>query len=90
MNSQNVHAHVSTAQFLMNFRTHHFCLSCTSSDNVTLQQETETAHVSNFQLLRYSQLVGLGLVVGFLANGVKHHADILEDARDFTLHALKF
>ena len=55
------HVLVRTAEFLMNFRTHQICLSCTDSDSAILRQETETIHVSSFQLLLHSQPVGLGL-----------------------------
>ena len=63
------------------------CLSYTDPDNVTLQQETETIHVSNVQLLLRSQRVELGLLIEVLTSGVEHPADILAHARDFAFDA---
>ena len=48
-----------------------------------LQQETETTHVSKFQILPFSQPVGLGHHVELQTSGVEHRADVLADARDF-------
>ena len=78
----NDHADV---EFMINFRTHQICMSYTYSDNVILQEETETTHVQNFQLLLFSQAVGLALIVELLRSGVEHPADILADARDLCL-----
>ena len=61
----------------------------TDSNNVILQQQTETTHVPTFQPFLYSQPVGLGLLVEFQTSGVEHHADILADARDFSFDAIK-
>ena len=72
-------AHVATAEFLMNFRTHHTCLSKTNSDNVILQQETDTRQLMS----QIFNLFGLGLVVELLTSAVEHPADILADAREF-------
>ena len=66
----------------MNFRPHQICLSCTDDDNAVLQQETETIHVSDFQLL-HSQPVGLGLLVELLTRAVERSAVILADVRNF-------
>ena len=71
----------------MIFRTRQICLSYTDADNVVLQQETESIHVSKFQLLLHSRPVGLGLRVEFLTSGVDHPADILASARDFDFSA---
>ena len=60
-------------------------MSYADSDDAILQQETETEtiHVSNFQLLLYCQPVGPGLLVELLTSAAEHHGDILADARDF-------
>ena len=83
----NVHAHVATVQFLMNFRTHQMCLSSSDSDHLILQQGTEKLHVSDFL---NSQPVGLGLLAELLTGGVEHPAGTLADARDLPLMLLKF
>ena len=57
------HAHVVTAELLLNFLAHQVCLLCTDSDNVSLQLEINSTHVSKFTLLLHSQPVGLGLLV---------------------------
>ena len=61
----NVHARVATAEFLMNLRTHQI-----------LQQQTDNSR-SKSQLLLYSQLVGLGLLVELQTSGAEHSADII-------------
>ena len=60
----NVHAHVATAEFLMIFWMHQICLSYTDSDNVILQQETETTRVSNL-FLSLRNLLGLDFLLNF-------------------------
>ena len=67
----------------MNFRTHQICLSYADSDDVIVQQESETTHVSKFLLLLHSQPAKLGLHSELVTSGVEHSADILADARDF-------
>ena len=75
------HAHVAAAEFLMDFGTHQINLSYTDSDNVIIQQETETQYISqSFNFLLYSQAVAVGLLVELLTSGVEHPADILADA----------
>ena len=54
-----------------------------------LQQEAETIHATNIQLLLYSQSVALGLLVGLLTSGFEHPADIFEDARDVAFAAFE-
>ena len=83
------HVFVAHAEFLMNFRTRQICLSFTESDNVILQQATETIHASNFQHPLYSQPVGLGLLVEHLTSGAEHPTDILADARDLAFDAFE-
>ena len=85
------HVLVANAEFLMYLPSDapDLCLSYTDSDNVILQQETETTHVSKFQLLLCSQPVGLGLLVELLTRGVEHTADILPDARNFASEAFE-
>ena len=68
---------------------HQICLLCTDSDNVILQQETETTHVSKLQLLFNSQLVDPGFLVEHLTSGVEHPAEIQADARDLDVDALE-
>ena len=70
----NVHAHVAAAEFLMNFRTHQICLSCTDSDNAILQHETETTHVSRCPHLLHSEPAALGLYSELPTNGVERSA----------------
>ena len=70
-----------------NVRKHQICLSYTDSDNVILQQETQTTHVSLFQLLLSSQPFGLRLFVELLTSGVEHSADINADASDVAFDA---
>ena len=70
----------------MNSRTHQISLSYTDSENVVLQQETETTHVAKLELLLYSQPVRLGLPI---EPGVEHLADILADARALACDAFE-
>ena len=70
-----------------NFRAHQICLSYTDSDNLILQQESETVRVSNVQLLLFSQPVGLGLLVELQTSGVEHSAANLAAVRDLAFDA---
>ena len=72
------HAHVATADFLMDIRTHQICLLETDSDHVSLQQKTDSTHVSSFQFLLYSQLADSELHFELLTNGIEHPAHILQ------------
>ena len=78
----------NTAEFLLTFRTHQISLSVTVSDNVILQQETESIHVSIEPFLLHSQPVGLGLPFELLTSVVQHPADTLADAGDFANEVL--
>ena len=73
----------------MNFRTNQICLSSSDSEHVIPQHETETTHVSNFQLL-HSQPVGLGHLVELLTNGVEPPGDIHAEHVPLPLMPLKF
>ena len=61
-------------------------MSCTN-----LKQETETTHVSFFQLLLFSHPAVLRLLAELLTSGVDHSADIRAhvraDVRDFAFDA---
>ena len=85
----NVHAHVPTAEFPTNVRARQICLSYTDSDDAILQQETETTHVSNVQLL-YLQTVGLGLLVELQTSGINTLLMFLQMRVIVPLDALKF
>ena len=81
------HVLVATAEFLMNFRTDQTNLSYTDSDTAILQQETETVHDSEFQLLLHSQPVGFGLLVKLPPNSLLIFLQML---MAFSLMPLKF
>ena len=67
----------------MNFRTYPIFLSYTDSDNVSLQLEIDSTHVSHFPFL-HSKLTDFELHVELLTNGVERLADTLEDVLDST------
>ena len=73
------HAHVATAEFLMNFRTSQICLQGTESTMFPFQQETDSPHVSKFLLLLHSQLADFELHFELPTYGVEHIAGILGD-----------
>ena len=61
----NVHAHVATAEFLMNFWTHWICLSQTDGDHVILQPGTKTIHVSNVSSFSTRNMLDLDIWFNF-------------------------
>ena len=75
MSCQRINAHVAAAEFLMKFRTHQMCLWCTEFDNVLLQLETGSTHVTHVLLL---QILFCSQLDDF-TNGVERLAGTLED-----------
>ena len=63
----------------MNFRTQQICSLCTESDSVYTQRETDSTHVSHFQLFLFSKFADFGHHFEILTNGVERFDGILEE-----------
>ena len=84
------YTHVATAGFLITFRTHQISLLCKESDNVPFSEKLTQLMSYILQLLLFSQFADFGLHLELLTSGAEVPADILADARDFTVMSLKF
>ena len=82
--------HVAAAELMMTIRTQQICLSQKDSDNVILQQETETIHVSKFQLFFTRNLLDLHFLLNLRQVAPNTLLILLQMLLIFPLKLLKF